>query len=217
MDRHFYEKVFSTQRMEKYFNHYPNNDEKAILHYTSNIKLSESFYSVLSMYEVALRNSLNRELTEHFGTSEWYLRINTINGLRNLTSSINTAKRHIANRNETITANKVIAELTLGFWVRLLNAEYERILWKPLRKAFPYIEKSERQRNNISAPINKIRDFRNRVFHHEPISWRLDKLEETHRRIIMVMGWINKDLPDLAKSIDRVPNVLEKARQNNIG
>ena len=56
MDRHFYEKVFSTQRMEKYFNHYPNDDEKAILHYKYNIQLSESFYAVLSMFEVALRN-----------------------------------------------------------------------------------------------------------------------------------------------------------------
>ena len=109
--------------MEKYFNHYPNDDEKAILHYKYNIQLSESFYAVLSMFEVALRNSLNRELTEHFGNSEWYLRIDSVNGLRNLRNSINTAKRHIANRNETITANKVIAELTLGFWVRLLYSK----------------------------------------------------------------------------------------------
>ena len=59
MDKHFYEKVFSTQRMEKYFNRYPNDDQKAISHYKSNIELSESFYSVLSMFEVSLRNSLN--------------------------------------------------------------------------------------------------------------------------------------------------------------
>ena len=180
MDKHFYEKVFSTQRMENYFNRYPNDERKAITHYKSNIELSESFYSVLSMFEVALRNSLNRELTEYFGTNDWYLRVESVPGLRNLKSSINTAKRHIANRNETITANKVIAELTLGFWVRLFNAEYELILWKPLRKAFPYLEKQRRQRNNVSAPINKIRDFRNRVFHHEPISWNLERLEETH-------------------------------------
>lgn len=214
MDRHFYEKVFSTQRMEKYFNRYLGNDEKAVSHYIYNVELSESFYSVLSMLEVALRNSLNRELTAYFETKEWYLQIDSVNGLRNLRNSINTAKKHIANRNENITADKVIAELTLGFWVRLLNAEYERILWKPLRKAFPHIEKSERQRNNVSAPINKIRDFRNRVFHHEPISWNLDKLEETHNRIIMVMGWINKDLPALVQSIDRVPEVLNKVRDN---
>ena len=202
--------------MEKYFDHYPDDHEKAIDHYKLNIELSESFYPILSMFEVALRNSLNRELTEYFGTEDWYLRVESVPGLRNLKNSINTAKRHIANRNETISANKVIAELTLGFWVRLFNAEYELILWKPLRKAFPYLEKSQRQRNNVSAPINKIRDFRNRVFHHEPISWNLKKLDQTHERIIIVMGWLNKDLPTLTEQIDRVPQVLNKAKKRNL-
>ncbi len=202
--------------MQKYFNRYPNDDQKAISHYKSNIQLSESFYSVLSMFEVSLRNSLNRELTEYFGTDEWYLRVESVPGLRNLKSSINTAKRHIANRNETITANKVIAELTLGFWVRLFNAEYELILWKPLRKAFPYLEKQQRQRNNVSAPINKIRDFRNRVFHHEAISWNLERLEETHTRILTVMSWINKDLPEIAKEIDRVSKVINNVKARGI-
>lgn len=216
MDKHFYEKVFSTQRMEKYFNRYPNDDQKAISHYKSNIELSESFYSVLSMFEVALRNSLNRELTEYFRTNDWYLRVESVPGLRNLKSSINTAKRRIANRNETITANNVIAELTIGFWVGLFNAEYELILWKPLRKVFPYLEKQQRQRNNVSAPINKIRDFRNRVFHHEPISWNLDRLEETHKRILTVMSWINKDLPEITQNIDRVPEVIITAKERGI-
>lgn len=216
MDRHFYEKVFSTQRMDKYFNRYPNNEEKAILHYKTNIELSEAFYAVLSMYEVAFRNSLNRELTEYFGTVDWYLKIASIPGLKNLNGSIQTAQKHIANRNETITANKVIAELTMGFWVRLFNAEYELTLWKPLRKAFPYLEKSQRQRNNVSAPINKIRDFRNRVFHHEPISWNLERLAETHERIIKVMGWLNEDLPEVANEIDRVPQIIMNARQMDI-
>lgn len=212
MPKHYYEKIFSTQRMEKYFNRYPDNEQKAILHYHTNIELSEAFYSSLSMFEVAFRNSLNRELSEHFGT-DWYLRFETIPGLRNLRNDINTAKRHIANRNETITANKVIAELTLGFWVRLLNAEYELILWKHLRKAFPYIEKKNRKRNNVSAPINKIRSFRNRVFHHEPISWNLDKLEEMHNTILEVMKWLNIDLPDIAKRYDRVSSLIEKFKK----
>lgn len=199
MDRQYYEKVFSVQRMEKYFQHYENDDEKAIIHYQSNIELSESFYSILSMFEVALRNSMNRELTAYFGTEDWYLRMESVPGLRNLKNSINMAKKQIANRDEIINANKVIAELSLGFWVRLFNAEYELILWKPLRKAFPFLEKNLRQRNNVSAPINKIRDFRNRVFHHEPISWNLERLNETHNRILMVMGWLNRDLPALAK------------------
>lgn len=212
MNKQYYQKVFSSQRMEKYFNKYPNNDDKAIAHYHLNIELSESFYSCLSMFEVAFRNSLNRELTEKFGV-DWYLKLESISTLKNLKGNINTAKNRISSRNESITVNKVIAELPLGFWVRLLNAEYELILWKPLRKAFPFLEKSQRQRNNVSAPVNKIRNFRNRVFHHEPISWNLYKLEEIHNTILEVMKWLNKDLPKIAKEFDRVPELIKKARK----
>lgn len=212
MDKHYYQKVFSTERMTKYFNRYPENDELAILHYHCNIELSESFYPTISMLEVALRNSLNRELTEHFGTEDWYLRIESEVGLRNLKNEINTAKRHIVNRGETITASKVVAELTLGFWVRLLNAEYERVLWKSLRKAFPYLEKAKRQRHVVSAPINKIRNFRNRIFHHEPICWNFEELEKTHDNILLVMGWLNKELPKIAESIDRAESVIENTK-----
>lgn len=204
MNRSYYEKVFSTYRMEKYFVKYPDNEQNAIAHYHLNITLSEGFYPCLTMFEVALRNSLNRELNESFG-NDWYLRFESIPGLRNLKNNINTAKKQIAKRDETITGNKIVAELTLGFWVRLLNAEYERILWKPLRKAFPYLEKKQRQRNKVSAPINKIRNFRNRIFHHEPISWNINGLEEIHDTILKVMRWLNADLPNIVKNYDRIP------------
>lgn len=61
--------------MEKYCNRYPDSEQKAIEHYHSNIELSESFYSILSIFEVAFRNSLNRELTEYFGAKDWYLKV----------------------------------------------------------------------------------------------------------------------------------------------
>lgn len=214
MDKEFYKKVFSEQRMEKYFEIYPSREDLAIKHYYSNIQLSEAFYPLLSIFEVAYRNSLNRELTKQFSRNDWYETFANTPGLRNLNSNINTAKRHISSRNETISPNKVVAELTLGFWVRLLNTEYERILWKGLRKAFPFIPKSERQRKNVSSPVNKIRNFRNRVFHHEPIAWRLEKLEEIHKQLYLTTRWINKDLPIVVKELDRVPATIEKVKNN---
>lgn len=213
MNRQYYEKIFSNQRMQKYFERYPNDVQKAIIHYHVNIEVSESFYPVLSMFEVAFRNSLNRELTEFFQSEDCYLLLGTTNGFRKLQDEINTATRHITNRDEVVTGPKVIAELTLGFWVRLLNAEYERVLWKPLRKAFPYMEKTSRQRRNVSAPINKIRNFRNRVFHHEPIAWNFSELEHIHSEILLVMKWLNTDLPGIARNIDRVPEVLNNAKE----
>jgi hypothetical protein len=62
--------------MEKYFTRYPADEDKAIKHYRGNILISESFYPLLTIFEVALRNSLDRELRAFFGTDEWYKHIN---------------------------------------------------------------------------------------------------------------------------------------------
>ena len=212
MNRIFLEKVFSIERMEKYFNVHLNDDVKAIKHYHANVALSEAFYPILSIFEVALRNSINRELIKLFNTQDWYLNIQTTPGLKDLNKSITIAKTQINKRGEIITGSKVVAELTLGFWVRLFNAEYELILWKDIRRAFPYMPKNERKRNNLSAPLNKIRNFRNRVYHNEPIAWNLNALESIHLEIITVLGWLNNELPNFANEISRFQEVLLRTK-----
>lgn len=118
-----------------------------------------------------------------------------------------TAGKQIIGRHETVTPSKIVAELTLGFRVSLFNTEYELILWKPLRRAFPYLPKNLRQRKYVSAPLNSFRTFRNRVFHNESICWSMKRISEIHDQLYTIMGWINKDLPDWASSIDRVEDV----------
>jgi hypothetical protein len=106
----------------------------------------------------------------------------------------------------------VVAELTFGFWVRLFNTEFELILWKDLRRAFPFMPKYLRKRKHISAPLNNFRNFRNRVFHNEPICWNFDKLQQIHDEIVEVLGWINKDLPLWIASFDRFDQVLQQVK-----
>ncbi len=198
--------------MSRYFNHHPGNETIAIKHYHANIALSEAFYPVLSVFEVALRNSLNRELITMFNTPDWHVHIQSTPGLKDLNKEISTAQRQITKRGENTTASKVVAELTLGFWVRLFNVEYELILWKDLRRAFPYMPKIERKRNHISAPLNNIRNFRNRVYHNEPIAWNLKSLEDIHAETILVLSWLNNQLPDFVKANDRFAETISKIK-----
>jgi len=121
---------------------------------------------------------------------------------------ITKAQYLITRRHEFISPSKVVAELTLGFWVRLFNSEFERILWKDLRRAFPYLEKARKQRNNVSAPLNNFRNIRNRIFHNEPICWNFSHLQRAHDELVTIMGWINKDLPSWVQPIDRFNQVL---------
>ena len=208
----FFEKVFSEKRMERYFILYPNDESRAVKHYQSNIKLTEAFYTSLSVLEVALRNALSRELKTMTGRDDWYVIFANTPGLTNLNKYITQASKQIAGRHEQITTSKIIAELTLGFWVSLLNAEYERLLWKDLRRAFPYIPKKDRKRKNVSAPLNRFRAFRNRVFHNESICWNMKKVQEIHDELLLVLEWINKDLPEWLKEIDRFNNVQEQIK-----
>ena len=198
--------------MERYFILYPNDESRAVKHYQSNIKLTEAFYTSLSVLEVALRNALSRELKTMTGRDDWYAIFANTPGLTNLNKYITQASKQIAGRHEQITTSKIIAELTLGFWVSLLNAEYERLLWKDLRRAFPYIPKKDRKRKNVSAPLNRFRAFRNRVFHNESICWNMKKVQEIHDELLLVLEWINKDLPEWLKEIDRFENVQEQIK-----
>ena len=198
--------------MERYFILYPNDESRAVKHYQFNIKLTEAFYTSLSVLEVALRNALSRELKTMTGRDDWYVIFANTPGLTNLNKYITQATKQIAGRHEQITTSKIIAELTLGFWVSLLNAEYERLLWKDLRRAFPYIPKKDRKRKNVSAPLNRFRAFRNRVFHNESICWNMKKVQEIHDELLLVLEWINKDLPEWLTEIDRFENVQEQIK-----
>ena len=186
--------------MRPYFNRYPYSERRSIKHYKQNISLAEALGPSLSIFEVSLRNALIREL-ERMSGKEWYKAFRTHPILKSLYKYITTASNHIKARGEQVTADKINGELTMGFWVSLFNAEYEKYLWKDLRRAFPNMPKSQRQRKNLSAPLNAIRSLRNRVFHNEAISWNLSRLESLHEMILQVIEWINPDLSEWTKDI----------------
>ncbi len=210
LDIMVYKKVFSDSRMQKYLD-YHENDSKAIAHYNANIKVSQSFYPLLSIFEIALRNSMNRELITSFG-NDWYLKLNHLPGLKNLNAKVIVAQRQIIKRNEIINSDKIVAELTFGFWTELLNSEYEQVLWKHLRRAFPYLEKANRKRKNVSSPINQIRVFRNRVYHNEPISWSESFLKDIHQIILETISWLNRDIPSLIPEFDTFMDTIEATK-----
>lgn len=150
-----------------------------------------------------MRNAINKQLVAMMGKEDWYSMFSNTPGLTNLNRYITQATKQIANRHEPITSAKIIAELTLGFWVTLFNSEYEKILWKDLRKCFPNLAKKDRQRKKVSAPLNRIRSLRNRIFHNEAICWNVGQIRCVHNEIQAVMEWLNKDAAIWLEGLDR--------------
>ena len=209
--------AFSSQRLEKYINLYNGDVMKVAAHYKANIALSESLYTSLSVFEVTLRNALSKELERMMGRKDWYSVFPSNPALKSLTSEVTVAIRHISQRGEMVSPDKIIAELTFGFWVTLLNSEYELSLWKSLRLAFPHMPKKDRKRKNVSSPCNALRKLRNRVFHHESICWDLDYITDIHNRLVMVLGWINTDMPSWLDEVDHFCKVVDEIRNSSYG
>jgi hypothetical protein len=202
MNKALIEYFFSVERLHKYFCMFPDDETMAIELYKANIKLSESLYSILSVTEIALRNRINLVLSKNFGIADWFHEIKKYPDFNELSLEIDSAIEKITRRQEQITTGKITAELTFGFWTSLFNARYEKVLWKSLRHCFPNLPKSERQRHKISAPLNKIRFLRNRVFHHEPIIWNMNKVESLIEDCYNILKFINNDLQNFLKEFD---------------
>jgi len=212
-DRLFFEKNFSPERMNKYFALHQTNPDLAVEHYRCNLLLSESLYPCLSVFEIALRNALVAELIRANNNDQWYQMFDENPLFQTIKLHIEDAKQKIVIRNEITTPSKITAELTFGFWVSLLNSEYESLLWHDLRRAFPLLPKPLRKRKIISSPLNRFRRLRNRIYHNEPICWNLSKVEAIHDEILTVTSWMNKDLPSWIRDQERFKDVCQDIRK----
>ncbi len=62
-----------------------------------------------------------------------------------------------------------------------------------------------RTRTTLSKRLDKIRKFRNRIFHYEPV-WYFN-LDERHSEIIEVIDWMEAALKELLLTVDRYPDI----------
>ncbi len=207
--------------MNTYLQAANGDKEKALRLYTWNTAVSAAFYGPLQGLEVALRNSMHRQLELTYG-SNWYdnpecgFDAGTLN-------RIDTAKSTLRRGKYSIDPPHVVAELPFGFWVSLLGRggqprhpgtmkkNYEMILWRPaLYKTFPH---SRRNRSATHKPLDYLRTLRNRIAHHEPIFTR--HLKKDYQSILEVTEWICPKTADWIKHHSRDDNLLGQNSQDN--
>ena len=67
---HVFERVMSSKRMKRYLNACGGNKRKAQTLYRLNLRLSQEMFTVISCYEVALRNAIDNIMSDSFG-QDW--------------------------------------------------------------------------------------------------------------------------------------------------
>jgi hypothetical protein len=205
------ETIISKERLQPYLNLHSDNLEKAITHYKANILISESFYPLISILEVGLRNSIDRQLSRKFNCEKWYEDIEFIKiATRHQINKISESRANIQSTKKEATSGRIISELTFGYWTSLFDTKFEHDLWKNLRFSFPNCPKKQRKRKTVSGKLNMIRKFRNRIFHHEPISWNLTALNAYKEDIIEAINWLDKDLLKWLDELNHVDEIINK-------
>lgn len=208
------ERIISEERFIPYLNYHKNELSKAIAHYKSNILISESFYPLLAVLEIGLRNSIDYQLTKRFNDKEWYDNKDFVKiATRFQIDRISQARTNIYSEKKEITSGRIISELSFGFWTSLFDTKFEMTLWKNLRLAFPNCPKNIRKRKTMSSKFNGIRKLRNRIFHHEAITWNLDVLNSYKNDIIQGIEWLNKDLLEWIVELNHVEETISKFRK----
>lgn len=131
--------------------------------YAYNMRLSASMYGPLHMLEVTLRNTIDQRLRAVHG-QDWFA--NPAAGLtRYQLDSIASARQALLRQGKSVAHDPIVAELNFGFWASFFGKQAYR-QWQHLRPAF---NQPGLQRATVADMLEKLRDLRNRIAHHEPI------------------------------------------------
>ncbi|WP_116139666.1 hypothetical protein [Trinickia diaoshuihuensis] len=199
-----FETVFSQARVGRYKSRYHGNEVQAMTAYLHNLRISESLTPFFSTVEIALRNSMHKQLGAYFGRIDWWETWAGNRAYRGQVDRIQAAYSKLLRRREPTTPDKVVAELTFGFWATLFNVEFQHTLWSPLRKAFPNCPKLQRQRKTVAALVNTLRDMRNRAFHHEPVLWLSPDVGTVYEDGLKLVSWIHGPVEAWLVNLTRV-------------
>lgn len=161
------EAAMSPARLNRFSAGAGGDKHRAFRQYVWNARLCEEFYLPLQVAEITIRNAIHQTLTRRFG-SDWPTSSAFIEQIpdryksevRRVVNDERAAKR------AGFTVDHVVAGLTFGFWVHLLTARYDDLLWQGgVKRSFPHVAKGT-TREQVYLKVDRLRAFRNRVAHH---------------------------------------------------
>jgi hypothetical protein len=176
------ERSLSTDRLNSYEARENGSRSDAVILHERNTQISEALYGIIQGLEITLRNRIHQTLQAGIGSAEWYNQI----GLKEPEEkTLQFAIKTINECHKPLTPSRVIAQLNFGFWVKLTSGPYEKALWVPhLHKIFP----PKTKRNKVNQRLNKIKDLRNKIAHHEMIVDR--DLAGDYAEILETISWM---------------------------
>ena len=220
------ERSISSSRISTYKSN-GHTEIETIADYVLNAKISQNFYFLLQNLEVSLRNAIYDSFKKHYPNSDFFYLFenNSFNRYKSkkekhsrecwkMLCGVKYKLKHM----QTLSDGKIIAELNFGFWTELLTSRDNKYtdMWRKIfLDVFPnYKIKSsiDKDKISIALKIDDIRNFRNRIFHYEPIYNQSDLIKK-HIDIFDILTWLNEDMKILNELFDEFKNIEKNKKE----
>lgn len=201
-------RAISPERIGRYLMASGHNPHRAMQLYIWNARIGEAFHLPIQAVEVALRNSVNTALLAQYGTKWWLNPAYQDLIDHDREADLSAVRRRIRNRKQREDIGQIVAGLSLGFWVGMLQPRYNPELWsRQIKNAFPYLP-DEKGRKSLAKAAGSIANLRNRISHHEPL---IDRDHNKDYKLVMdMLDWLCPHKSRWIAAYSRVPQVIRE-------
>ena len=223
-----FERFFSQKRVSRYVQACGSDTRKAMTLYRYNLRLAQEIFTIISCFEVSLRNPIDEKLVPILG-SEW-LKDSVMPGgifttpkLKKTYNTIIYSYNKLDSQGE-YSHSKLIASMDFGMWKYMFSPLQYQLTHQSLLGIFPY-----KMRSTPSCHINhtyffneldKVNTLRNRIAHHEPVCFYLQDpvIDTTHimteyQKIQTLFAWMGIDSQSMLYGLDHVQKVCDKINE----
>jgi hypothetical protein len=206
--------AISSPRFKRYLQACGNRD-RALALYRANIDLPQQLYGVTGVFEVILRNSIDRHMIAQQG-EEWLENAVAPGGYFDLSPGCEVTYHSIQEAIHRLgiqyTHDELITKLTFGFWTYLFSPKEFAAAGSSLLGVFRNRPFGTKQKI-IFQNLVKINDLRNRIAHHEPICFEKDTIstnrtEKRYHLILELLTWLGCNPQQILSDIDRFNHSL---------
>lgn len=215
-----FKRIISEPRINRYLNSVGNDSRKAMTLYRKNLRLSQEIFTIISCFEVALRNAIDMHYTQLYGP-EWLKDFVIKGGRFDVNNCQKTRLIILAKLNPKHTHSKLVSELDFGLWRYLFAQPQFRAGGQTLLHVFPSKPRStptiQYNQTFVFNELAKINELRNRIAHHEPICFSYSNaiinttyIRQNYNLILQLFQWMNINESELLYGLDHVVTMCDE-------
>lgn len=223
-----FEAIMSPERMHRYLIATGGDTARAMTLYRENLRLSQEVFTIVSCFEVTLRNAIDNRLKIALG-QDWLRDAIQPEGI--FVGFPETYRKISKAYDKLVTTGtyhhtQLLATLDFGSWKHMFARDQYRATGQCLLQVFPNKPKSSpaMQYNNtyIFNELDKVNTLRNRIAHHEPIcfthnSQHVDTtyILNEYQKIQTLFLWMGVDSRALLYGLDHVQTMCNRLNREN--